>query len=82
MSIKSDKMDVCENAGAIIALANLIHKEIPEGTDGGEVIAALACLLGAGINYAPEEIRSILLESSTGVITGIVDGTYDVRFEL
>lgn len=71
-----------ENEEAVLALANLLHKAVPEGTNGGDVTAALAVLLGAGIKFAPEPLRETLILSSVEVITGIVDGTYDVRFEL
>ena len=65
----------------ILALANVLHKTVPEGTQGGVVIAALVCLLGCGIRYAPKNMHNDLLIEAIYIVSGIVDGSYDVKFE-
>jgi hypothetical protein len=63
-------------------LANHLHQSIPEGTDGGVVMGALAVLIGVGANYAPPERRDAVISHTLAVFERIINGELDIRFEI
>ena len=71
-----------EDIKSMIDVANCIQGAIPEGKNGGEVIAAMTMLIAVNVrDHVPVEHQENVLAEMTEMIDGILAGRIDARFE-
>lgn len=71
----SDVDDFNTALAKAVPIANLIQNAIPEGTNTGIVLTALALVAGAGIATGPtDDVKQHAIQGMVTVMVGIIDG--------